>query len=273
MESTGIVSLHPLLLFLSSSFYTAGKLYLVRTLELFEIETVIFIFLFNEWFPVWGPWTKQNQHHLRTSNYLWPHGLHSPRNSAGQNTGVGSLSFPQGIFPTQGLKPGLPHCGQILYQLSHKGSPRILEWVAYPFSSRSSPPRDRTRVSCIADRFFTNCAIREAWELVRNANSQGLYQTCWFKSLGWPQESMFQQTLHGDTWETKISRILESPGAALGFPRGSVVKNPPAMRETRVRSLSREDPIEKEMATPSSILAWRIPRTEEARGLQSMGSQ
>ena len=44
----------------------------------------------------------------------------------------------RGIFPIQGLNPGLPHCRQILYQLSHKGSPRILEWVAYPFSSRSS---------------------------------------------------------------------------------------------------------------------------------------
>ena len=44
----------------------------------------------------------------------------------------------QGIFPTQGLNPGLSHYRQILYQLSHKGSPRILEWVTYPFSSRSS---------------------------------------------------------------------------------------------------------------------------------------
>ena len=52
----------------------------------------------------------------------------------GQNTGVGSLSLLQGIFPTQGSNPCLLHCGQILYQLSHKGSPRILEWVAYPFS-------------------------------------------------------------------------------------------------------------------------------------------
>ena len=60
----------------------------------------------------------------------------------GQNTGVGSLSLLQGIFPTQGSNPGLPHCRQILYQLSHKGSPRILEWVAYPFSSRSSQPRN-----------------------------------------------------------------------------------------------------------------------------------
>ena len=42
------------------------------------------------------------------------------------------------IFPTQGLNPGLPYCRQILYQLSRNGSPRILEWVAYPFSSRSA---------------------------------------------------------------------------------------------------------------------------------------
>ena len=48
---------------------------------------------------------------------------YSPWNSLGQNTGVGSLSLLQGIFPTQGSSPGLPHCRQILYQLSHKGSP------------------------------------------------------------------------------------------------------------------------------------------------------
>ena len=56
------------------------------------------------------------------------------------NTGVGSLSLLQRIFPTQESNPGLPHCRWILSQLSHKGSPRILEWVAYPFSSRSSHP-------------------------------------------------------------------------------------------------------------------------------------
>ena len=59
-------------------------------------------------------------------------------NSLGQKTGVGSHSLLQGVFPTQGLKPGLLSCKQILYQLSHKGSSRILKWVAYPFSSRSS---------------------------------------------------------------------------------------------------------------------------------------
>ena len=77
-------------------------------------------------------------------------------NSPGQNTGVGSLSLLQGIFPTQGLNPGLLHCRQILYQLSHKGSPRMLVWGAYSFSIRSSRPRNQTRVSCIAGGFLTN---------------------------------------------------------------------------------------------------------------------
>ena len=49
------------------------------------------------------------------------------------------------------------------------------------------------------------------------------------------------------------------------------VKHPPSMQETRVRSLGQEDPLQKEMATHSSILAWRIPWTEEPGGLQSMG--
>ena len=77
---------------------------------------------------------------------------------------VGGLSFLQGIFPTQGLNPGLLHCRRILYQLSNKGSPRIVEWVAYSFSSGSSRPRNRTGVSWIVNGFFTNWAIREAWE-------------------------------------------------------------------------------------------------------------
>ena len=93
---------------------------------------------------------------------LWLHGLHNPWNSPGQNTGVGSLFLFQGLFSTQGLNPRLLHCRQILYQLSHQGSPRILEWVGIPFSSGSCQPRNRIRVSHIAGRFFTNWAIREA---------------------------------------------------------------------------------------------------------------
>ena len=53
------------------------------------------------------------------SDSLQPHGLYSPWNSPGQNTRVGSLSLLQGIFPTQGSNPGLPHCRRILYQLSY----------------------------------------------------------------------------------------------------------------------------------------------------------
>ena len=73
------------------------------------------------------------------SDSLQSHGLCSPWNSPGQNTRVGSLSFLQGIFPTRRSKPCLPHCRQILYQLSHKGNPRILEWVGYPFSRNPGP--------------------------------------------------------------------------------------------------------------------------------------
>ena len=80
----------------------------------------------------------------------------------GQNTGVGSYSLLQGIFPTQGSNLGLQHCKRILYQLSHQGSTRILERVAYHFSRGSSQPRDQTQVSCIAGRFFTSWATREA---------------------------------------------------------------------------------------------------------------
>ena len=59
------------------------------------------------------------------SNSLWPHGLYSPWNSPGQNTGVGSLSLLQGIFPTRESNPGLPRCRWILYQLSHQGKPNV----------------------------------------------------------------------------------------------------------------------------------------------------
>ena len=93
---------------------------------------------------------------LVMSNFLHPHGLYSPWNSPGQNTGMGSLSLLQGIFPTQGSNPGLLYYRRNLYQLSHEGSPGILEWVAYHFSRASSQPRNQTGVSCIAGRFFTN---------------------------------------------------------------------------------------------------------------------
>ena len=72
------------------------------------------------------------------SDSLLSRRLYSPWNSAGQNTGVGSLSLLQGIFPTQGSNPGLAHCMWILYHLSHKGSPlslkRDIVYTLFPFA-------------------------------------------------------------------------------------------------------------------------------------------
>ena len=99
--------------------------------------------------------------HSVMSDSLWPHGLYSQWNSPDQNTRVSSCFLLQEIFSTQGSNPDLSHSGWILYQLNHKGSPRILEWVAYPFTSGSSWPRSWTGVSCITGRFFNNWANRE----------------------------------------------------------------------------------------------------------------
>ena len=90
----------------------------------------------------------ESESHSVVSDSLQLHGLYNRWNSPGQNTAVGSLSLLQGIFPTQGSNPDLPHCRWILHQLSHKGSPRILEWVSYHFS-RDRRPRNGTRVSSL----------------------------------------------------------------------------------------------------------------------------
>ena len=71
-------------------------------------------------FAVW--YIKWSESHSVVFSSLRLHGLYRPWNSPGQNTGVGSLSILQGIFPTQESNPGLPHCRQILYQLNHQGN-------------------------------------------------------------------------------------------------------------------------------------------------------
>ena len=131
---------------------------------------------------------KWSESHSVVSDSLWPHGLYSPWNSPGQNTGMGSHSLLKGIFPTHGSNPGLPHCRWILYQLSHQVSPRTLEWGAYPFSSRSSWLRNWIGVSGIAGSFFTNWAMGETpWYLSgekrqhriqRTLGSQGCAKEC-----------------------------------------------------------------------------------------------
>ena len=77
--------------------------------------------------------------------------------SPGKNIGVDCHALLHGIFPTQGLNPCIQHCRWIIYQLSHQGNSRILECVAYPFSSGSSQPKiELGSLSCIAGRFFTS---------------------------------------------------------------------------------------------------------------------
>ena len=76
---------------------------------------------------------------------------------------LGWVFPPPGDLPNPGIKPRSPALQMdSVYQLSNQGNPRILEWVAYPFCSGSSQPRNRTQVSCIAGRFFTDWAMREA---------------------------------------------------------------------------------------------------------------
>ena len=98
---------------------------------------------------------------------LWDHGLYSPWTSPGQSTGVGSLSLLQGDLPNLGIKPRSPDCRWMLYQLSCKGNPRLLEWIAYP-----SQPRNRTRAPALqADSLPTE-------PLVESKNT-GVVSTSW----------------------------------------------------------------------------------------------
>ena len=83
-----------------------------------------------------------------------------------------------------------------------------------------------------------------------------------------PEIHKFAHQIH----KVSISQLLQPPKRG-GTESAQRLKRLPTMRETWVRSLGREDPLEKEMATHSSVLAWRIPWTEELGGLQFTGSQ
>ena len=157
---------------------------------------------------------------------------YSPWNSQGQNTGVGSLSLLQGISQPRDRTQVSCIAGRFFYQLSHKGSPRILEWVAYPFSSRSSQLRNLIRVSCIADGFLTNWAMREAPTLVKTDLLLSLFNqilTSSWNTLMGTSETLFCQlsgnSLAQSSWH-KIShhifqKILKSDAP---FPRSETLE-------------------------------------------------
>ena len=96
--------------------------------------------------------SKVKEHGAQSLSLIWlcnlmdcsPPGSSVHADSPGKNTRVGGHVLFQGIFLIQGSNSGLSHCRQILYHLTHQGNPRILEWVAYPFSRGSSQPRNQT---------------------------------------------------------------------------------------------------------------------------------
>ena len=153
------------------------------------------------------------------SDSLWPRVLYRPWNSPGQNIGVCSLSLLQVIIPTQGSNLSLPYCRRILYQLSHKGSPRILEWVAYPFSSGPSQPRNQTGVSCTAGAWATREAptrslSTEKAQMNETANwavtsplHADLYEWFWTSCLGWPKPQFPEIIIKSNAKITLYSNI------------------------------------------------------------------
>ena len=95
---------------------------------------------------------------------------------------MGSLSLLQGIFPTPWVKPRSLRLQTDSLPAEPQGSPRILGWIAYPFSSEFSWPRNQTGVSCIMGRLFTNWAIREAQVYSRCSKSGAIIIVIWLLS-------------------------------------------------------------------------------------------
>ena len=95
-------------------------------------------------------------------NSLWPQGLYSPWNSLGQNTGVGSLSLLQGIFPAQESNWSLLRCRQILYQLSYQGSP-VCNWPM--FSSLPGSKFLKSPPPSISDSQTWKCLTSQGWSV------------------------------------------------------------------------------------------------------------
>ena len=181
--------------------------------------------------------------HSIMSKSLWLHGLWPLRllhswYFLGKNTGMGFHFLLQGIFLTQGLNPHLLHCQADSFPLSHQGSPIMAFGLPILREENSSST-------------FTEIFSAQIFSYVKVA----------FK--------MLLRWLLGH-WPILLIGTYQSYWASLVAQR---VKHLPTMWETWVQSLGQEDPLEKGIATHSSILAWRIPWSEEPGRLQSMGSQ
>ena len=122
------------------------------------------------------------------SDSLWPNGLYSPWNSPGQNTGGGSLFLLQGIFPTQGSNPGVPHCRWILYQLSHKGT-------------QVQPVNKSLILSSNNPTVTLPGILSSTWNLIKSSKAPGSCQG------GWSGASELSHTSSSASqWETERSQ-------------------------------------------------------------------
>ena len=112
-----------------------------------------------------------------------PSGSSFHGDSPGKNTGLGCHPLLQRIFTTQGLNPGLQYYRWILYHLSHQGNPRILEWVAYPFSRGSSQPRNQTRVCTHKNSLSYNriCVLHTSHNSIQKEGCENGY---WMLNIG-----------------------------------------------------------------------------------------
>ena len=117
--------------------------------------------------------------------------------SPDKNTGVGFHVLLHGIFPTYGSKSGLPNCRQIIYQLNQQGRPRILEWVAYPFSRGSSQFRNWTRVNSF------NCL--HCRQILCQLSHQGSLIS-FSRGSSWPWDQSASFTLGGEFFTTQPPR-------------------------------------------------------------------
>ena len=143
------------------------------------------------------------------SDSLRPHGLYSPWDSPGKNTGVGSLSLLQGIFPTQGLNSGFPHCRQILYCLSHQGSPGV-----YRYSSKLGMRSDLISCCLCPFPFFS--------PILSSRHCQWLIHI-----YSMPSESAAENS-HTSTSSAIGEGMIPSPG---GSPKSQIPRyDPPSVK-------------------------------------------
>ena len=184
--------------------------------------------------------------HSVVSNCLW---LGTAARQAGKNTGAGCHALLWGIFPTQGSNPGLLHCRWILYHLRHQGSPRILEWLAYPSSSLA----------------FLNSMVELGLSVT---HSERFPSSAWLKcKVMMPPHCGFRDSPHcqerGDElsfWGSLLAFKLALVDGSGHFPR-----HVPIPKSSMEMYLREANPISRwtclwwwSESQPSSLLAWLV---------------